>query len=300
MRRELGIQLLIGERRHRAASLWQTCDSFLRPVFAIGLVYLAGENAVWLLSGYILASFMLEFAWHCFSGAPQPKKRTAIKQIIPRVSFKREIWAYALPLIPMELIFWINGLGDRYVIGYFMTAADVGLYAAAIPLSTRLSIAAAMVLLRIFQPVYFQLFSEKQAEKGFAILWTWIGFVLAMGVFGVTVLYFTKDWLAALLLAKSYQPAVELMPAIAVGCALHALGSVMSQPLLAEKRTRLVLLGRLCGVVTAAMHIPLLVKNYGLQGAAFANPIYFGVEALVLALLAKPWRVFDGTSACFE
>ena len=80
------------------------------------------------------------------------------------------------------------------------------------------------------------------------------------------------------------------MPAIAVGCALHALGTVVAQPLLANKRTRLLLLGRVCGAVTAAISIPLMVKNYGLLGAAMANPIYFGVEALVLAMLAKPWR----------
>ena len=80
------------------------------------------------------------------------------------------------------------------------------------------------------------------------------------------------------------------MPAIAIGCSLHALGSVLAQPLLANKRTRLLLLGRIAGVLTAAICIPLLVIHYGLVGAAFANPIYFGVEALVLAALAKPWQ----------
>lgn len=35
VRRELGIQLLIGERKQRGASLWQTSDSILRPVLAV-------------------------------------------------------------------------------------------------------------------------------------------------------------------------------------------------------------------------------------------------------------------------
>ncbi len=290
VRRELGIQLLIGERRHQAASVWQTCDSLLRPLLAISMIWLVGENAEWLLSGYILATLSSNILGFFFQAAGSGE----IKTHLPNTGrhFRQEVWAYALPLIPMELIFWINGLGDRYVIGYFMTAADVGIYAASYTIINEAFNRAAMLLLRIFQPVYFQLFSEKQAEKGFVILWAWIGCVLALGIFGVTALYFTKDWLAALLLAKSYQSAVELMPAIAIGCALHALGSVLAQPLLAEKRTRLVLVGRISGVVTAAIAIPLLVKNYGLQGAAFANPIYFGVEAFVLALLAKPWQVF--------
>jgi O-antigen/teichoic acid export membrane protein len=145
-------------------------------------------------------------------------------------------------------------------------------------------------LLRTFQPIYFQSFSQNQSKEGFRILWIWIVCVIALGIVGVSLLLITKDWLASWVLAKSYHSAVELMPAIAVGCALHALGTVMAQPLLANKRTRLLLLGRLCGAVTAAISIPLMVKNYGLPGAAMANPIYFGVEALVLAMLAKPWR----------
>ncbi len=114
----------------------------------------------------------------------------------------------------------------------------------------------------------------------------------------MSLLFLTKDWVAAWVLAKSYHSAVELMPAIAVGCALHALGTVLAQPLLANKRTRLLLLGRVCGAVTAALCIPLMVMNFGLPGAAMANPIYFGVEALVLAMLAKPWRMIGTESPC--
>ncbi len=286
VRRELGIQLLIGERKHRGASLWQTSDSILRPVSAILLVWWGGQKAEWVLLGYILASLISNTFWSLFQD-PRPAKNK--RPTIVR-SFNTDVWAYALPLIPMELIFWVNGLGDRYVIGYFMTAAEVGLYAATYMIINEAFNRSAMVLLRIFQPVYFQSCALNQAREGFRILWVWIACVLALGFIGVTLLLMTGDWVATLVLAKSYHSAVDLMPAIAVGCALHALGTVVAQPLLANKRTRLLLLGRVCGVLTAAVSIPLMVKNFGLPGAAMANPIYFGVEFLVLAMLAKPWR----------
>jgi hypothetical protein len=111
-----------------------------------------------------------------------------------------------------------------------------------------------------------------------------------LGVAGLLILLLTKDWVAALVLAESYHAAVDLMPAMALGCALHALGTAFAQPLLAKKRTRALLKGRLCGAVTAAIAIPVLVSQFGLPGAAWANPVYFGIEALVLALLAKPWQ----------
>lgn len=292
VRRELGIQLLIGERKHRGASLWQTSDSILRPLLAISLVWWGAAKVEWVLLGYIIASLISNMLWSFVQGAhaPHSKHSSLTKQ------FKTDVWAYALPLIPMELIFWINGLGDRYVIGYLLTAAEVGLYAATYMIVNEAFNRSAMVLLRIFQPVYFQYYSQGQSREGFRILWLWIACVLGLGVIGVSLLLVTKDWVAAWALAKSYHSAVELMPAIAVGCALHALGTVLAQPLLANKRTRVLLLGRVSGAVTAAICLPLMVKNYGLVGAAMANPIYFGVEAMVLAMLAKPWRRFDGVN----
>ena len=126
VRRELGIQLLIGERKQRGASLWQTSDSILRPLLAISLVLWGGAKAEWVLLGYILASFLSNAVWARTHGAKADNsKRSTVAR-----NFRHEVWTYALPLIPMELIFWVNGLGDRYVIGYFMSAAEVGLYAA--------------------------------------------------------------------------------------------------------------------------------------------------------------------------
>jgi len=286
VQRELGIQLAIGERKQRLASLWQTSDSVLRPALAIVLVWWLGGNPEWVLLGYILASLVSNLVWIVV------KRRSAVRMpTTASRAFGREVWVYALPLIPMELIFWINGLGDRYVIGYLLTAADVGLYAATYMIVNEAFNRSAMVLLRTFQPAYFQAFSAQQLQKAFSFLWFWIASVAGLGVAGLLLLLLTKDWVAAMVLAKSYHAAVDLMPAMALGCALHALGTALAQPLLARKRTKTLLKGRLCGAVTAAITIPLLVSQYGLPGAAWANPVYFGIEALVLALLAKPWKV---------
>ena len=63
----------------------------------------------------------------------------------------------------------------------------------------------------------------------------------------------------------------------------------MAQPLYAMKQTHVLLVGRICGAATAAIAIPVMVRWHGVMGAAIAAPIYFGTEAMVLALIAKPW-----------
>ncbi|HYE36434.1 lipopolysaccharide biosynthesis protein [Methylocaldum sp.] len=298
VRREMGFQLLIGERRQREASLWQTSDSILRPLLAILLVWLWGANAAWVLLGYAFASIAANTLWS-FVHRPKRSEKVRHRPVILR-NLKRDVWAYAVPLIPMELLSWFSGLGDRYIVGYLMTAADVGVYAAAYTLTNEAFNRSAIVLLRTFQPVYFQHFSAGQKAQAFRIFWIWLGCVAAMGITGVVALVLLKDWVAALLLAETYRSAAVLMPIIGAGCALQALGMVAAQPLLAIKRTRPLLAGRLCGAVTAAVAIPLMIQEYGLIGAAMAAPIYFGVEAFILAMLARPWRMIGVRKAQFS
>jgi O-antigen/teichoic acid export membrane protein len=248
------------------------------------LVWMGGSDARYILLGYILASLIANEVGAILrrrSGAEEP-----VRSGLEGRNLGREVWGYALPLIPVELLSWFNGLGDRYVIGYLMSATDVGLYAAAYTLTNEAFSRSAVIVYRTFQPAYFQHCSSNRWKQARRIFLTWLACVGLLGGIGVVALAFLKDWVAKLLLAEAYYPAAQLMPLIGVGCALQALGTVAAQPLLAAKRTRSVLLGRVVGAATAAVSIPLMVSSHGLTGAALAAPIYFGVEALVLAMLA--------------
>lgn len=288
VQRELGIQLLIGERRQREASLWQTTDGMLRPALAVLAVFLGGPKAPLILLGYALATGLANALW---SRACKRNQRDDAAPT-PRAlgSIRAAVLGYALPLIPVELLLWFSGLGDRYVIGWLLTTTDVGIYAAAYTLINEAFNRSAMVLLRTFQPAYFQSFDAVEVSKAQRLLMIWLGGVIAMGALGFAALYFLKDEVAGLLLAERYHAAAELMPLIGAGCALQAAALVLAQPLLAAKRTGMLLVGRVLGAASAAISLPLLVQAHGLPGAALAAPVYYGVEALAMALLAKPWR----------
>lgn len=151
-------------------------------------------------------------------------------------SLRKEVLAYAWPLIPLELVGWVNTLGDRYVIAYLMTAAEVGIYAAAYTLINEAFNRSNMVLLRTFQPVYFNHFSRGQSEPARKVFRIWMISVVVGGLVGVLALVLLKGWVSELLLAEAYQSAAVLMPIIGMGCALQAIGIVLAQPLYARKR----------------------------------------------------------------
>ncbi|GAI52294.1 unnamed protein product, partial [marine sediment metagenome] len=49
----------------------------------------------------------------------------------PSFSIIKDYLPLALPILPISLCYWLINTGDRYVIGYFMGADAVGVYAAA-------------------------------------------------------------------------------------------------------------------------------------------------------------------------
>ncbi len=289
VRRELGIQLLIGERKLRDAGFWQTSDSVLRPAVAIWLVWGLGQSPEAVLLGYIVAGVVSNTIWVIVKG-DREEKRSSNLALLGR-QLKHNVWIYAWPLIPIELVFWVNGLADRYVIGYFLTAAEVGLYVATYLVVNEAFNRCSMLLLRVFQPVYFQAVSANSSKDALFVLRWWFISVLGTSLTGIFLVWLCQEWFASLLLAKSYHAAVELMPAIAIGASLRAIGTVATQPLLAKKQTRILLRGRVCGAMAVAVSLPLMIAQFGLIGAAWANPVYFGIEALVLALLARPGYV---------
>jgi len=288
VRRELGVTLLIAERKTRVANLWLMSDSIFRPLAAVWLVWGLGQSSEAVLLGYVIATVVSNTLWTIVNG--QPHEKRSINPPISISHYKHHVCVFALSLIPMELIYWVNGLGDRFVIGSMLTAHEVGVFIATCSIIHEIFNRGAMILMRAFQPIYLRLFANNKSKDAYSMLWLWIVSVVGFGTVGVFVVLMAKEALAGLLLAKSYHLGIELMPAIAFGSALSAFGTVMAQPLLAKKQTQTLLKGRICGALVSVICLPVLVSYFGLSGAAMANPIYFGIEALVLVLLAKPWN----------
>jgi len=291
VRRELGIQLLISERKQQGANLLQASDCVLRLLLAIWFVWGLGQNPEAVLLGYVIASVVSIALSTVISGERQGKHR--IKQSFLASHYKRDICKYALSLIPLELVFWFNGLSDRYVLGCILTAADVGLYVAAYTIVGEAFNRSAMALLSIFQPRYSQYFFADKQKEAFSVLWLWIAAMVGVCIAGVGVVLIGKEYFASLFLANSYQAAIELMPIIAIGAAFNAIGTVVAQPLQVKKHTKTLFKGRVCGALAAIISLPLMVSAFGLMGAAIANAIYFGIETLVIALLARPWNIIS-------
>lgn len=287
--REFEVHMLIAGRYHKEASLWQTTDALARPLLAVAVVFLFGANPLSVLLGYLLAIGLVNVMWRRIFCRSICDGRQGLRGVDAELGSR--IHKFAWPLVPMQLLNCFNGFGDRFIIAALLSVTQVGVYAATYTLINEAFYRSAVGLQRIFRPVYFSCYANGDHGKANRVYVIWIGLVALMGITGVVLLILFKDWVAMLLLADTYQSAANLMPLIGAGTALFILGDVFQFRLLAAERTHAVLIGRMCGVIAALCTIPALTAAFGLMGAAAACPVYYGVEAICLGIIAKPWRM---------
>jgi O-antigen/teichoic acid export membrane protein len=272
---------LMAARRVRPYALATTAENWLRPALAIGVVLVFGACAEAVFLGYCAGSLAVCAALAAFRARSAQNLEDADRGTSP--AFDRDLRSFAMPLMPLAVAAWISSAGDRYIVGGLVGPEAVGLYAAAYGIVSRPFLMLNGVLGVVFQPVYFDAVSSRNDGLARKSLRVWLTAAIAALSLGAVVTIVFRQEIAALLLAEKYRSCAELMPWIALGHVLMATSRVVEQPCYAYLRTSWITAvrwaGALCSIVVA---IP-LVAFYGLAGAAWAVPIYFGIE-LVTAL----------------
>ena len=282
LRRELEIALLNAARRHRAFSIWDAAEAWARPLLAIGAVLLWQPSAEALLLGFLVAlagallTARLLLPARPAAGAMRDPANT------------RRVMRYLWPIVPIPLLGWVTGLGDRYAIAWLDGFEQVGLYAAVYGLMSQPYLMLEQIARLTFSPVYFHAIAEGDQATQQRTFTRWIATVVGLGAVGVVATVFLRHALADVLLAQSYRHAADLMPWIAGGNALLALARVFESPLYAQHSPRRVLIGQLLSALAAiAVGLP-MIAAYGAWGAAVACPIYFGLQCgVTIALGAR-------------
>jgi O-antigen/teichoic acid export membrane protein len=199
----------------------------------------------------------------------------------------REMWRFALPLVPVAIVGWVTQISDRYILGLFLGASQVGIYTVTYGLMSQPFLTVGSVVGRTLMPIYFKAVSDGHHDLQRRTFRTWLLATAAVGVAGVAAVFVFRGLVARALLFEKYRGGVELMPWIAAGYALYCVGTVFEQRLYARKLTGRVLVGNaVTAVVSVVVPLAFLYK-WGMVGVAAACPVYFGVMVVTMALLAR-------------
>ena len=283
--RSANLSLLNAARRQGRYALWTATDAWSRPLAGVVAVQISGQSAIGVLAAYVIVSMCLlcTFSYGLWPGsghsaAPSPERS---RQLDSR------LWSYALPLVPLGVISWASSLGDRYIIGSFLSVADAGVYAAIYGLSSAPFMIVNGTAEQALRPIYQAAVSAGNQARAQRIFLLWLGVVFAICATGLAILIVSHEYLAGLFVGKPYRYAADLMPWIGAGYAIRAISYVFERVCYAYGRTRRTLTTQIYAACATAIATPLGVLTLGLKGAAMAVPAYFSVQLVVAIVLAR-------------
>ena len=197
----------------------------------------------------------------------------------------RRFRAYARPLVILAFWGWLINYGDRYLIGLYLTEADVGQYSVGYGLGAKLVLLAGPFVAHSSRRVYALRAANAPLWAVWRVQRTYLLAYAALGGLACLVFYLLRYPLGLLLLARTYQTAFTIAPVVAAGYLLLTLIHLLEVQWYAYGLTKLVLWNNVAGAVANVGFNLLLIPRVGLMGSAYAALLGFLVQFLVAGLL---------------
>ena len=205
------------------------------------------------------------------------------KHIKPAFSFPilKKALIFALPTVPVTISYWIINLSDRIFIEKYFDLNEVGIYSIANKLA-EVSVVVVGALASAYNPVFFELAqspNQEQAKKqvnNFMNLYIIISGFISFGIafFAPEIIYLFVD--------SKYSEGAKILPLLCLANYISIISGLFNWMIMQEKKTFQMMI---IVLITASFNIALnflLIKEYGMYGAAWAT-----VSAFLLSFVLK-------------
>jgi len=202
---------------------------------------------------------------------------------IKAIPVERELLSFSLPLIFAGLAGLIASWTDTLMLGYFMTASDVGIYNAALPTARLLSVFLGSFG-TIFMPVASELYSRNAMEDlriAYSVVTKWI-FSFILPLFLLMTLF--PGWMLEIMFGSEYVVAAKTLSILAFGYLIISTIGPTTHVLQAYGKTKIIMA---CSFFGAGMNFALnyfLIPLYGVTGAAIATSTSIGLASVLQSL----------------
>jgi len=198
----------------------------------------------------------------------------------PNFKLIKHYVSYGLPLTITPLLWWILQTGDQYVIGYFIGAKAVGIYA--------LSYSICRLIRVIFDPIQMILFpvlskswnenDKDSAKMYFTYAYKYTFMIVIPAMFGLSLL---AEPTLTLISSKEFIVGYKLIPIISVGVALYIFFQLAITLLMLDKNTKKVSKMLLFLSTFNLLLNLILVPFFGYFGAAISTLLTFFISAIL-------------------
>lgn len=254
-------------------------SSSIVNMLVIILLALAGYSFYWLVSGVIAVEALfvaLVFAtifWEI--GLPK----------FSLVGLKNYI-SYSIPLVPVDILFWVVSASDRYFVTYFLNISQTGIYSASRVLASLIGFLSLPIGVVLF-PSVSRLWEQGESVKVKIYFQYSMKLFLTLAVPAVGGLYILSQPLLGIFTTSEFMVEGYLVPLLAIGEFFAGIFLINEYLIFLVKKNRWLPLINAIGAVTNVAINIVLIPKIGILGAAISSIISYFILSIIITFWGR-------------
>lgn len=210
----------------------------------------------------------------------------------------RQLVLFGAPLLLFEMSSLINDYADRFLIQYFLGAAQVGVYSVGYNFASYVQGLITSPLWMAIFPIYTKIWETDGREPTAKFLGTLLNFYLALAVLIVAAVSLTSREIIVLLASQKFEAAATVIPFVIVSVMLYGTTHLTGAGFYLAKRTRIIALLTLgCAGANILLNL-VLIPQFGILGAAYSTVLSYILLTILVTVLSRnlllvPWPIKD-------
>lgn len=273
-------------------SLFRVLESVLRLAITLALVFFIARTPLALLWGHALSTGILLVPLWLAADLKPRTPGSAFRPTAKERDVLNTFLAYGVPFTGWFFAANLLDVGDRYVLQWLRSSAEVGIYAANYTLiSGAVGVLVSPVHLAAY-PSMMHAWAKGDRKQVARAIGTIVEVLLVGGILLVGFIYIYSLDLARVLLGPEFREGHIIMPVVLAGFVAWQVGMYTHKPLELHNKTGLMMI---VGLATAGFNVLInliAVPRYGYIGAAYTTFFSYFLYALIIGVIGRkyvPW-----------
>lgn len=202
-----------------------------------------------------------------------------------------ELLKYSFPIMIASLVITLLNQIDKYILGYFTTLKDVGIYGLAYNISGLINFLVISPFALAFTVISWKKLKDENAKRFFTKTITYL--FLAVIFISMIISLFTPHLIKVFALKTDYWSASLYVPWVILAMPFYGIHFVGVFSFYVTKKTKYVFFSYIIALLTNVVLNILIIPSFTIYGAAAVNFISFFILCLTIYLFSKRNYFFE-------
>ncbi|MBS3135510.1 oligosaccharide flippase family protein [Candidatus Woesearchaeota archaeon] len=200
-------------------------------------------------------------------------------------SYAKKALLFGIPLATLVVSQWAITATDRYMLGWFHSAASVGNYSFVYTLLDFIFVFSTSAISLVLYPYIVEEYNHGKKERSNFLMNSMLKYILILAVPALAGFYILSKEITTMVSGQGYLPALVILPYLIIFPLLKSITTVFTYALTLKNMTKIIAFLYGGGIVLNIILNMLLIPAYGITGAGIATTVtYIAMAAFFMQI----------------